>query len=194
MYVPRGVNANGTVNTFKVYVSNTAFPSTADGTSAAYIVAGLNEADLKMEGTFDYTGKSGQPTMVWSADQDVTGQYVLFVVTSAKTDNSGQWASCAEFNLSKDNFKVTYNYTNKGTALGQKVVYTQTPKENVPTPGTYLINSTITETSNGIYTVECTTPLNQLKLTTLKPHIGMLLTYITIRQINFGMLPMMVDL
>lgn len=158
MYVPRENLSNGTVYSFKVYVSDTAFPSTAEGTSAANIVKGLNEADLKMEGTFDYTGKSGQPTMVWSADQDVTGQYVLFVVTSAKTDNSGQWASCAEFNLSKDNFKVTYNYTNKGTALGQKVVYTQTPKENVPTPGTYLINSTITETSNGIYTVECTTP------------------------------------
>lgn len=82
----------------------------------------------------------------------------MFVITDAKGNNSGKWASCAEFNLSKDNFKVTYNYTNKGTALGQKVVYTQTPKENVPTPGTYLINSTITETSNGIYTVECTTP------------------------------------
>lgn len=158
MYVPRGVNDNGTVYSFKVYVSNTAFPSTADGTSAANIVAGLKKADLKMEGTFDYTGKSGQPTMVWSADQDVTGQYVLFVITDAKGNNQGQWASCAEFNLSKDDFKVTYNYTNKGTALGQKVVYTQTPKENVPTPGTYLINSTITETSNGIYTVECTTP------------------------------------
>lgn len=157
MYVPRGVNDNGTVYSFKVYVSNTAFPSTADGTSAANIVAGLKKADLKMEGTFDYTGKSGQPTMVWSADQDVTGQYVLFVITDAKGNNQGQWASCAEFNLSKDDFKVTYNYTNKGTALGQKVVYTQTPKENVPTPGTYLINSTITETSNGIYTVECTT-------------------------------------
>lgn len=160
MYVPRENLSNGTVYSFKVYVSNTAFPSTADGTSAATIVAGLNKADLKMEGTFDYTGKSGQPTMVWSANQDVTGQYVLFVVTSAKTDNSGQWASCAEFNLSKDDFKATYNYTYKGTALGQpKVVYTQTPKENVPTFGpTYLINSTITETSNGIYTVECTTP------------------------------------
>lgn len=157
MYVPRGVNENGTVYSFKVYVSNTAFPSTADGTSAANIVASLKKADLKMEGTFDYTGKSGQPTMVWSADQDVTGQYVLFVITDAKGNNQGQWASCAEFNLSKDDFKVTYNYTNKGTALGQKVVYTQTPKENVPTPGTYLINSTITETSNGIYTVECTT-------------------------------------
>lgn len=158
MYVPRVNLDNGTVYSFKVYVSNTAFPSTADGTSAANIVAGLKKADLKMEGTFDYTGKSGQPTMVWSADQDVTGQYVLFVITDAKGNNQGQWASCAEFNLSKDNFKVTYNYTNKGTALGQKVVYTQTPKENVPTPGTYLINSTITETSNGIYTVECTTP------------------------------------
>ncbi len=160
MYVPRENLSNGTVYSFKVYVSDTAFPSTAEGTSAANIVAGLKEADLKMEGTFDYTGKSGQPTMVWSADQDVTGQYVLFVVTSAKTDNSGQWASCAEFNLSKDDFKATYNYTYKGTALGQpKVVYTQTPKENVPTFGpTYLINSTITETSNGIYTVECTTP------------------------------------
>lgn len=157
MYVPRGVNENGTVYSFKVYVSNTAFPSTAEGTSAANIVAGLNGTDLKMEGTFDYTGKSGQPTMVWSADQDITGRYVLFVITNAKGNNQGQWASCAEFNLSKDDFKVTYNYTCKGTALGQKVVYTQTPKENVPTPGTYLINSTITETSNGIYTVECTT-------------------------------------
>lgn len=158
MYVPRGVNENGTVYSFKVYVSNTAFPSTAEGTSAANIVAGLNGTDLKMEGTFDYTGKSGQPTMVWSADQDITGRYVLFVITNAKGNNQGQWASCAEFNLSKDDFKVTYNYTCKGTTLGPKVVYTQTPKENVPTPGTYLINSTITETSNGIYTVECTTP------------------------------------
>lgn len=158
MYVPRVNLDNGTVYSFKVYVSNTAFPSTAEGTSAANIVAGLKEADLKMEGTFDYTGKGSQPTMLWSADQDITGRYVLFVITDAKGNNSGKWASCAEFNLSKDNFKVTYNYTNKGTALGQKVVYTQTPKENVPTPGTYLINSTITETSNGIYTVECTTP------------------------------------
>lgn len=158
MYVPRVNLDNGTVYSFKVYVSNTAFPSTADGTSAANIVAGLKEADLKMEGTFDYTGKGSQPTMLWSADQDITGRYVLFVITNAKGNNQGQWASCAEFNLSKDDFKVTYNYTNKGTALGQpKVVYTQTPKENVPTPGTYLINSTITETSNGIYTVECTT-------------------------------------
>lgn len=158
MYVPRVNLDNGTVYSFKVYVSNTAFPSTAEGTSAANIVAGLKEADLKMEDTFDYTGKGSQPTMLWSADQDITGRYVLFVITDAKGNNSGKWASCAEFNLSKDNFKVTYNYTNKGTALGQKVVYTQTPKENVPTPGTYLINSTITETSNGIYTVECTTP------------------------------------
>lgn len=158
MYVPRVNLDNGTVYSFKVYVSNTAFPSTAGGTSAANIVKGLNAADLKMEGTFDYTGKSGQPTMVWSADQDVTGQYVLFVITDAKGNNQGQWASCAEFNLSKDDFKVTYNYTCKGTALGPKVVYTQTPEENVPTFGTYLINSTITQTSNGIYTVECTTP------------------------------------
>lgn len=158
MYVPRVNLDNGTVYSFKVYVSNTAFPSTAGGTSAANIVKGLNAADLKMEGTFDYTGKSGQPTMVWSADQDVTGQYVLFVITDAKGNNQGQWASCAEFNLSKDDFKVTYNYTCKGTALGPKVVYTQTPEENVPTFGTYLINSTITKTSNGIYTVECTTP------------------------------------
>lgn len=156
MYVPRVNLDNGTVYSFKVYVSNTTFPSTAEGISAANIVAGLNEADLKMEGTFDYTGKGSQPTMLWSADQDITGRYVLFVITNAKGNNQGQWASCAEFNLSKDNFKVTYNYTNKGTTLDQKVVYTQTPKENVPTPGTYLINSTITETSNGIYTVECT--------------------------------------
>ena len=156
MYVPRGVNANGTVNTFKVYVSNTAFPSTADGISAATIVANLNEADLKMEGTFDYTGKSGQPTMVWSADEDVTGQYVLFVITDAKTVNPGMgWASCAEFNLSKDNFNVTYNYTYKGEVVGQKKVLTTTPEENVPTFGTYL-NGTITQTGNGIYTVECT--------------------------------------
>lgn len=101
MYVPRADLNNGTVYSFKVYVSNTAFPSTEDGTSAATIVANLNEADLKMEGTFDYTGKGSQPTMVWSADQDVTGQYVLFVITDAKGDNSGKWASCAEFYLSK---------------------------------------------------------------------------------------------
>lgn len=155
MYVPRVNLDNGTVYSFKVYVSNTAFPSTAEGASAANIVAGLKEADLKMEGTFDYTGKSGQPTMVWSADEDVTGQYVLFVITDAKGDNYGKWASCAEFNLSKDNFKVTYNYTYKGKKLGQKVVLTPTPGENVPTFGVYT-NGTITKTGNGIYNVECT--------------------------------------
>lgn len=155
MYVPRVNLDNGTVYSFKVYVSNTAFPSTAEGASAANIVAGLKEADLKMEGTFDYTGKSGQPTMVWSADEDVTGQYVLFVITDAKGDNNGKWASCAEFNLSKDNFKVTYNYTYKGKKLGQKVVFTPTPGENVPTFGVYT-NGTITKTGNGIYNVECT--------------------------------------
>jgi F5/8 type C domain len=158
MYVPRVNLDNGTVYSFKVYVSNTAFPSTAGGTSAANIVAGLNATDLKMEGTFDYTGKSGQPTMVWSADQDITGRYVLFVITNAKGNNQGQWASCAEFNLSKDDFKVTYNYTCKGKVVGPKVVYTQTPEENVPTFVTYLINGTVTKTSNGVYTVECTTP------------------------------------
>ena len=156
MYVPRVNLDNGTVYSFKVYVSNTAFPSTAEGASAANIVAGLKEADLKMEGTFDYTGKSGQPTMVWSADEDVTGQYVLFVITDAKGDNYGKWASCAEFNLSKDNFKVTYNYTYKGENLGQKVVLTPTPGENVPTFGVVYTNGTITKTGNGIYTVECT--------------------------------------
>lgn len=155
MYVPRVNLDNGTVYSFKVYVSNTAFPSTAEGASAATIVDGLNEADLKMEGTFDYTGKSGQPTMVWSADKDVTGQYVLFVITDAKGNNQGKWASCAEFNLSKDNFNVTYNYTYKGEVVGQKKVLTPTPEENVPTFGTYL-NGTITKTGNGIYTVECT--------------------------------------
>lgn len=156
MYVPREDLNNGTVYSFKVYVSDTAFPSTAEGTSAANIVAGLKEADLKMEGTFDYTGKGSQPTMLWSADQDITGRYVLFVVTSAKTDNSGQWASCSEFNLSKDDFKVTYKYTYKGNFVGQKVAYTQTPEENVPTFGTTYTNGTITKTGNGIYTVECT--------------------------------------
>ena len=155
MYVPRVNLDNGTVYSFKVYVSNTTFPSTADGTSAATIVSGLNEADLKMKGTFDYTGKSGQPTMVWSADEDVTGQYVLFVITDAKGNNQGKWASCAEFNLSKDNFNVTYNYTYKGEVVGQKKVLTPTPGENVPTFGTYT-NGTITKTGNGIYTVECT--------------------------------------
>lgn len=155
MYVPRVNLDNGTVYSFKVYVSNTAFPSTAEGASAANIVAGLKEADLKMEGTFDYTGKSGQPTMVWSADEDVTGQYVLFVITDAKGDRYGKWASCAEFNLSKDNFKVTYNYTYKGKKLGQKVVLTPTPGENVPTFGVYT-NGTITKTGNGFYNVECT--------------------------------------
>ena len=154
MYVPRVNLDNGTVYSFKVYVSNTAFPSTENGTSAATIVAGLNEADLKMEGTFDYTGKSGQPTMVWSADQDVTGQYVLFVITDAKGNNQGKWASCAEFNLSKDNFNVTYNYTYKGEVVGQKKVLTSTPGENVPTFENYT-NGTITKTGNGIYNVEC---------------------------------------
>lgn len=54
-YMPRQDMGNGYVIGYKVYVSDTEFPSTANGTSASDIVNALDATNLAMEGTFDYT-------------------------------------------------------------------------------------------------------------------------------------------
>lgn len=155
-YIPRSGKANGTANTFKVYVSNTAFQAVDNTHTAASIVNALTETPA-MEGTFDYSGTGSQPTMLYSADQDVTGRYVMFVITSAVGTNFG---SCAEFNLSKDNYKVTYTYTSNGTTLGTKTAYVANAETDAPQYSVFYVNENVTKTGDGAYTVECgtTTP------------------------------------
>lgn len=152
-YIPRSGKSNGTANTFKVYVSNTAFQAVDNTHTAASIVNALTETPA-MEGTFDYSGTGTQPTMLYSADQDVTGRYVMFVVTSAVGTNFG---SCAEFYLSKDNYKATYTYTINGTTLGTKTAFVENPETDAPLYGSCYTNRTITKTGEGAYTVECQT-------------------------------------
>lgn len=153
-YVPRSELGNGTAYSFKVYVSNTAFQTVDNTHTAASIVNALTETPA-MEGTFDYSGKGSQPTMLYSADQDVTGRYVMFVITSAAGTNFG---SCAEFNLSKDNYKATYTYTYNGTTLGTKTVYVANAETDAPQYGGFYVNGNVTKTGDGAYTVECGTP------------------------------------
>ena len=152
-YVPRANQGNGTAKSFKVFVSNTAFQAVDDTHSAASIVNALTDTPA-MEGTFDYTGKGTQPTMLYSADQDVTGRYVMFVITSAV----GTFGSCAEFNLSTDNYKATYTYTFNGTTLGTKTVYVANPETDAPLYGDFCVNKSVTKTAEGAYTVECGYP------------------------------------
>lgn len=96
-YLPRplannGTFGNGTVKSYKFFVSNTPYDVTSPDfsipTSGAYL-----------EGTFSYD--NGREWKMVNGTSSVSGRYVLFVSTEAI--NSNGYASCAEFQLmSKD--------------------------------------------------------------------------------------------
>lgn len=154
-YVPRPGLQNGTAATFKLYVSNTAFESVGGSKNAASIVNALGNP--AMTGTFTYANNEGQTIKTASSETELTGRYVMFVVTGNKQKNG--FASCAEFYLSKDASiaakSITYHYKVDGTEVATKTVNVVIPEEQVPDLGLFT-NGTVAKTDDSNYEVTCT--------------------------------------
>lgn len=154
-YVPRPGLQNGTAAAFKLYVSNTEFESVSDSKNAASIVNALG--DPAMTGTFTYANGEGQTVKTASSETELTGRYVMFVITGGKDNNS--FASCAEFYLSKDASiaakSITYHYKVDGTEMATKTAEVVIPEEQVPNLG-ILTNGAVTKVNDSNYEVTCT--------------------------------------
>ena len=154
-YVPRPGLQNGTAAAFKLYVSNTEFESVSDSKNAASIVNALG--DPAMTGTFTYANGEGQTVKTASSETELTGRYVMFVITGGKDNNS--FASCAEFYLSKDASiaakSITYHYKVDGTEMATKTAEVVIPEEQVPNLG-ILTNGAVNKVDDSNYEVTCT--------------------------------------
>lgn len=154
-YVPRPGLQNGTAATFKLYVSNTEFESVSDSKNAASIVNALGNP--AMTGTFTYANGEGQTVKTASSETELTGRYVMFVITGSKDNNS--FASCAEFYLSKDASiaakSITFHYKVDGTEVATKTAEVVIPEEQVPNLGV-LTNGAVAKTDDSNYEVTCT--------------------------------------
>lgn len=156
-YMPRPGGGNGRVTAFKLYVSNTEFESVSNDKSAASIVNALS-GDPAMTGTFSYDGDNGQVLKTATSNTELSGRYVMFVITGATTDGLAV-ASCAEFYLSKDasiaTKSITYHYKVDGTEVAKKTAEVVIPEEQVPNLGV-LTNGEVTKTDDSNYDVACT--------------------------------------
>lgn len=95
-YIPRPNCANGTAYTWKLYVSDTEFATTDSETSPETVVNDLGDA--QMEGTWSYDGfDPNSQIQTATSNTELSGRYVMFVITSAVGNSYG---SCAEFFLS----------------------------------------------------------------------------------------------
>lgn len=154
-YVPRPGLGNGTATSFKLYVSNTEFESVSGSKNAASIVNALGNP--AMTGTFTYANGEGQTIKTASSETELTGRYVMFVVTGNK--NNGGFASCAEFYLSKDASiaakSITYHYKVDGTEVATRTANVVIPEEQVPDLGLFT-NGTVAKTDDSNYEVTCT--------------------------------------
>lgn len=160
-YMPRQDMGNGYVKGYKVYVSDTEFPSTADGTSASDIVNALDATKLAMEGTFDYSDNQANLKTA-TADKMLRGRYVLFVATTTGGPRSNEFASCAEFYLSKNTEiakKITYHYMVDGVEyISKTVIKLTTDTDNTIPTLPFLTNGNVTATEDG-YNIACTSHL-----------------------------------
>lgn len=156
-YMPRPGGGNGRVTAFKLYVSNTEFESVSNDKSAASIVNALS-GDPAMTGTFSYDGDNGQVLKTATSNTELSGRYVMFVITGATTDGAAV-ASCAEFYLSKDasiaTKHITYHYKVDGTEVATKTAEVVIPEDQVPNLGV-LTNGAVTKTDDSNYEVTCT--------------------------------------
>ncbi|WP_337583631.1 discoidin domain-containing protein [Prevotellamassilia timonensis] len=154
-YVPRPGLDNGTATSFKLYVNNTGFESVSGSKNAASIVNALG--DSAMTGKFTYANNEGQTIKTASSETELTGRYVMFVVTGNKQNNG--FASCAEFYLSKDASiaakSITYHYKVDGTEVATKTVNVVIPEEQAPDLGLFT-NGTVAKTDDSNYEVTCT--------------------------------------
>lgn len=156
-YMPRPGGGNGRVTAFKLYVSNTEFESVSNDKSAASIVNALS-GDPAMTGTFSYDGDNGQVLKTATSNTELSGRYVMFVITGATTDGAAV-ASCAEFYLSKDasiaTKSITYHYKVDGKEVATKTAEVVIPEDQVPNLGV-LTNGEVTKTDDSNYDVACT--------------------------------------
>ena len=156
-YVPRPGLDNGTATTFKLYVNNTGFESVSGSKNAASIVNALG--DPAMTGKFTYANNEGQTIKTASSETELTGRYVMFVVTGNKQNNG--FASCAEFYLSKDASiaakSITYHYKVDGTEVATRTAdIVAIPEEQAPNLGLFT-NGAVIKTDDNNYEVTCTT-------------------------------------
>ena len=156
-YMPRPGGGNGRVTAFKLYVSTTEYERVSNDKSAASIVNALS-GDPAMTGTFSYDGDKGQVLKTASSETELTGRYVMFVITAATTDHDAV-ASCAEFYLSKDasiaTKHITYHYKVDGTEVATKTAEVVIPEDQVPNLGV-LTNGEVTKTDDSNYDAACT--------------------------------------
>lgn len=157
-YMPRPGGGNGRVTAFKLYVSNTEFESVSNDKSAASIVNALS-GDPAMTGTFSYDGDNGQVLKTATSNTELSGRYVMFVITGATTDGAAV-ASCAEFYLSKDasiaTKHITYHYKVDGTEVATKTAEVVIPEEQAPNLNGLIANGAVTKTDESNYNVTCT--------------------------------------
>lgn len=156
-YVPRSGLGNGTVTSFKLYVSNTEFESVSGSKNAASIVNALG--DPALTGTFTYANNEGQTIKTASSETELKGRYVMFVITGNKNNNG--FASCAEFYLSKDASiaakSITYHYKVNGTEVATRTAdIVAIPEEQAPNLGLFT-NGAVIKTDDNNYDVTCTT-------------------------------------
>ncbi len=151
-YVPRPGLGNGTATSFKLYVSNTEFESVSGSKNAASIVNALGNP--AMTGTFTYANGEGQTIKTASSETELTGRYVMFVVTGS---NNGKHASCAEFYLSADAAKsITYHYMVDDNEIATKTVEFFSSAEPVTPVLPFITNGAVTKTDDNNYQVSCT--------------------------------------
>lgn len=172
-YMPRQDMGNGYVKGYKVYVSDTEFPSTADGTSASDIVNALDATKLAMEGTFDYSDNQANLKTA-TADKMLRGRYVLFVATTTGGPRSNEFASCAEFYLSKDTEieakDVVCHYMVDGVEYTSQTISNIVDKSQVTIPILpFLTNGIVTATEDG-FEVACTSHLPFVASSTFDPN------------------------
>lgn len=111
-----------------------------------------------MTGTFSYDGDNGQVLKTATSNTELSGRYVMFVITGATTDGDAV-ASCAEFYLSKDaniaTKSITYHYKVDGREVATKTAEVVIPEDQVPNLGV-LTNGKVTKTDDSNYDVACT--------------------------------------
>ncbi len=160
-YMPRIGLHNGYVKKYKVFVSNDPFDSVGDGKTAKSIVNALGDTQ-KMEGTFDFSDNQSNLKTA-TADEMLRGRYVLFVATETGGDVANQFASCAEFYLSKNTEieakNVICHYKINGVEYTSQTVTNIVDKSQITIPTVpFLTNGEKTDVEDG-FDIACTESL-----------------------------------
>lgn len=187
-YLPRQDNDNGIWLSYKIYVSNTEFTNITKES-----VLQLPIDNLKKEGTLAENREKKTITL----DNEVTGRYILIVITDGKGNNIGKHATCAELTVNKyvdasQVVNVTYTYQLSGT----QTTKTKTVKQIIgtayqaPAPDVDFVTFTqpqgTVQVDENQVTVQCTenlpfpktTDLNNAKWCNITMHSGQNYKYV----------------